>query len=232
VPQPEAQEIHIGSVQVREIEPGLKLPIDLPTVLAFAGARNLDVLEAKARAAEAAAMQDEAIGKLAPTAYGSGLFFGQRTSGQTQGYFTDLGRSFDRTNAAGGAELSLNPAQAIFAALAAHRSAGAATNQGSEVGQEALAAAANGYFALLETRAEVQIAQQALQTARELQRVSESRESSGRGLKVDVLRAAAQVAADQIRLSQAGERMRNTSVQLALLLTLDPKVTLVPIDSV
>ncbi len=38
---------------------------------------------------------------------------------------------------------------------------------------------------------------------------------------VDVLRAAAQVAADQIRLSQAGERMRNTSVQLALLLKLE-----------
>src|SRR5713101_6528659 len=136
-PQPEAQEISIGSVQVREIEPGLKLPIDLPTALAFAGARNLDVLEAKARAAEAVAMQDEAIGKLVPTAYGSGLFFGQRTSGQTQGYFTDLGRSFDRVNSAGGAELSLNPAQAIFAALAAHRSAAAATKEGSEVRQEA-----------------------------------------------------------------------------------------------
>jgi outer membrane protein TolC len=229
--QPGAQEISIGSVQVREIEPGLKLQIDLPTALAFAGARNLDVLEAKARAAEAVAMQDEAIGKLAPTGYGSGLFFGQRTSGQTQGYFTDLGRSFDRTNAAGGAELSLNPAQAIFATLAAHRSADAATKQGSEVRQEALAAAADGYFALLETRAEVQIAQQALEASRELQRLAESRESLGRGLKVDVLRAVAQAATDQIRLSQAGERMRNASVQLALILKLDPKVTLVPIDA-
>jgi outer membrane protein TolC len=230
--QPEPQEISIGSVQVREIEPGLRLPIDLPTALAFAGARNLDVLEAKARAAKAMAMQDEAIGKLVPTAYGSGLFFGQKTSGQTQGYFTDLGRPFDRLNSAGGAELSLNPAQAIFATLAAHRSAAAANNETSEVTQETLASAASRYFAVLETRAEVQIAEQALEASRELQRVAESRERLGSGLKVDVLRAAAQAATDQIHLSQAGERMRNASVQLALLLKLDPKVTLVPIDSV
>ncbi len=228
-PQSE-QEISIGSVQVREIEPGLILPIDLPTALAFAGARNLDVLEAKARTAEAVALQDEAIGKLVPTAYGSGLFFGQRTSGQTQGYFTDLGRSFDRVNSAGGAELSLNPAQAVFSALAAHRSAVAANNEGSEVTQEALASAASGYFALLETRAEVQIAEQGLEASRELQRVAQSRESLGRGLKVDVLKAAAVAAAGEIRLSQAGERMRNVSVQLALLLKLDPRVTLVPVD--
>jgi len=230
--QPEAQEISIGSVQIREIEPGLRLSIDLPTALAFAGARNLDVLEAEARTAEAVAMQNEAIGKLVPAAYGSGLFFGQRTSGQTQGYFTDLGRPFDRTNAAGGAELSLNPAQAIFAALAAHRIASAASSESLEVTQETLASAAGGYFGLLETRARVQIAVQALSASRELQRVAESRETLGRGLKVDVLRAAAQAATDQIRLSQAGERMRNASLQLALILKLDPKVTLVPIDSV
>jgi len=231
VSQPERQEISIGSVHVREIEPGLTLPIDLPTALAFAGARNLDVLEAKARAAEAVALRDEALGKLVPTAYGSGLFFGQKTSGQTQGYFTDLGRSFDRVNSAGGAELSLNPAQAIFAALAAHRSAAAASKETSQVTQETLASAASGYFALLETRAEVQIADQALEASRELQSVAESRESLGRGLKVDVLRAAALAATDRIHLSQAGERLRNASVQLALLLRIDPKVTLVPIDT-
>src|SRR5713101_5671238 len=228
--QPERQEISIGSVHVREIEPGLRLPIDLPTALAFAGARNLDVLEAKARAAEAVALRDEALGKLVPTAYGSGLFFGQRTSGQTQGYFTDLGRSFDRVNSAVGAEFSLNPAEAIFAALAAHQSARAATSDSVEVTQEALASAASGYFVLLEARAEVQIAEQALEASRELERVADTKESLGAALKADVLRAAAQLAADQIRLSQAGERMRNASVRLALILKLDPKVTLVPVD--
>ncbi|MGH7781574.1 MAG: TolC family protein [Candidatus Binataceae bacterium] len=230
--KPQLQGISIGSVQVRDIEPGLRLPIDLPTALAFAGARNLDVLEAKARTAEAVAIQEEVIGKLVPTAYGSGLFFGQNTSGQTQGYFTDLGRSFGRTNAAGGAELSLNPAQAIFAALAAHRSASATSSESFEVTQETLAAAASAYFVLLEARAEVQIAEQALAASRELQRVAETRESLGSGLKVDVSRAAAQAATDQIHLAQAGERMRNASVRLALLLKLDPKITLVPVDSV
>lgn len=230
-PPPEPPQISIEPVHVREIEPGLKLPIDLPRALALVGAQNLDVLEAKARAAEASAVQEAAIGKLVPTAYGSGLFFGQRTSGQTQGYFTDLGRSFDRLNSAGGAEFSLNPAEAIFAALAAHQSARAATSDSVEVTQEALASAASGYFVLLEARAEVQIAEQALEASRELERVADTKESLGAALKADVLRAAAQLAADQIRLSQAGERMRNASVQLALILKLDPRITLIPVDT-
>lgn len=230
-PFSQAARISVAPVQVREIEKGLKLPIDLPTALALTGKQNLDVLEARARVAEAAARRDEAIGKLFPSAYSSGLFFGQRTSGQTQGLFTILGRSFDRANAAGGVELSLNAPQALFAALAAHRGALAAGSDSREVTQEALAAVAGGYFVLLQARAEIQIAEQALAASRELERVTQSREALGAALKADVLRAAAQVGADRVRLARAGERMRNASVALALLIRLDPKVTLVPIEA-
>lgn len=228
---PQAAQISVAPLQVREIEPGLKLPIDLPAALALAGARNLEVIEAEARAAEAAARRDQAIAAFMPTAYSSALFFGQRTSGQTQGFFTNLGRSFDRVNAAGGVELSLNPGQTLFAALAAHRSALAASSDSVEVTQETLAATASGYFLLLQARAEIQIAEQAFAASSELRRVAQARETLGAALKADVARAAAQAAADQLGLFRAGEAMRNASVVLALLLKLDLKVTLIPVDA-
>ena len=226
-PQPE---VRLSPVNIRLIQDGLRMPIDLPTALALAGARNLDALEAKARLAEAEAEKEHAIGALLPGAYSSFLMFGQNTSGQTQGFFTDFGRSFDRLNVAGGTELSLNPAKAIFDALAAHRIVGAAVNDDAEATQEALAEAAIGYFDLQRARAAVKIAQQAVAASQELEHVAGDRESLGAGLKVDVLRARARVAGDKIRLSQTGQAMREASVKLALILKLDPKVTLFPLD--
>jgi outer membrane protein TolC len=218
-------------VRVRQIVPGLSLSIDLPTSLALAGARNLDVREAKARLAEQKARSEQALGALMPSAYGSMLTFGQKTSGSTLGFFTDLGRSFDRVNGAGGVDLSVNPAQAMFEALAAHRTVNAATSDSLNVTQATLAKAAIGYFALEQAQATVKIAEQALDSSRELERVTRDRQSLGSGLKVDVLRAHARVASDALRLSQAGEAMRNASIQLALTLKLDPKVTLLPSET-
>jgi outer membrane protein TolC len=228
---PPAAELPVPPADVRLIEDGRRLPIDLPTALALAGAKNLDVLEAKARLAEAAARKDQALGGLAPDVYGTFVAFGDRTSGQTLGVFTDSGRPFNTVTAAGGLLLSLNPAQAILNALAARRSLAAASHDSAEVTQDALAEAAIGYFALQRAQAEVQIATHALAASRELGRVAGTRESMGAGLKVDVLKAQARVAADQIRLSQAGEALRTASARLAVTLTLDPTVTLVPLDT-
>jgi outer membrane protein TolC len=155
-------------------------------VLRLAGAQNLDLLEAQAQVAEANAKREEALGPLVPEPYGSLLTFGQKTSGQTLGFFTALGRnSFDTVNAMGGAQLSVNPAQAIFAALAAHRRVDAATLNDEEVTEQVLAEAAIGYFALEEAAAKFAIAEQELAASRELAHVASSRHSLGRGLKVD-----------------------------------------------
>lgn len=224
-------EITLPLIQVRPIEPGLRLPIDLPTALRLAGAKNLDLLEAKERVIEAKARNEEALGALVPEPYGSLLSFGQKTSGQTQGFFTALGsRSLDTVNAMGGVQLSINPAQAIFAALAAHRLVGAATDDRAEVTQQVLAEAATGYFALEESGGEIRIALQALTASQELARVADTRYSLGSGLKVDAKRAAARVAVDQLALSRASAGFRKASVELALTLKLDPRVTLFPLD--
>ncbi len=224
-------EIELPPTQVRPIKTGLRLPINLPMALRLAGAKNLDLLEARERVAEANARGEEALGALVPEPYSSLLIFGQKTSGQTQGFFTALGsRSFDTFNAMGGAQLSTNPAQAIFAALAAHRLADAAIADREQVTQQVLAEATIGYYALQQTAASVAIAEQALAASRELARVAASRYSLGFGLKVDAKRAAAQVAADQFAVSRASADFRKASVELALTLKLDPKVTLFPLD--
>jgi len=228
---PIGAEITLPPTQVHPIEPGQRLPIDLPTALRLAGARNLDLLEAKERIHEASARGEEAVGALVPEPYGSLLTFGQKTSGSTLGFFTALGsRSFDTINAMGGAQLSTNPTQAIFAALAAHRLVGAAIDDSDQVNQQVLAETAIGYFALEESAARVAIAEQALAASQELARVADTRYSLGSGLKVDAKRAAARVAIDQVVLSRASEDFRKASVELALTLKLDPKVTLLPLD--
>jgi len=207
------------------------LAIDLPMALRLAGAQNLELLEAEERVAEANARTEEALGALVPEPYGSLLTFGQKASGQTLGFFTALGsRSFDTVNAMAGAQLSANPAQAIFGALAAHRLIGAAIDDYDEVNQQVLGETAIGYFALEQAAGNVSIAEQTLAASKELARLAAARYGLGSGLKVDAGRADARVAADQLALSRASEDFRRASVALALTLKLDAKVTLYPLD--
>jgi outer membrane protein TolC len=226
----EEEVLAAGAVDIRPIA-AERLPIDLAMALKFAGAKNLDLLESKERIVEAQARAEEALGPLVPESYGSLLAFGQKTSGQTLGFFTALGRSFDRVSGAGGAQLSTNPIQTVFSALAAHRLVGAAVSDSEEVGQQVLAEAAVRYFGLEEAAARVAIAEQALAASRELARVAESRERLGTGLSVDSEKAKARVAADEVALARASDDFRKASIKLALVLRLDPKVTLFPLDT-
>jgi outer membrane protein TolC len=61
-------------------------------------------------------------------------------------------------------------------------------------------------------------------------RLSRDRESLGVGLKVDVLRAEAQLAQDEGLRFQAQKEFRDASVKLALALKVDPSVTLFPLE--
>jgi outer membrane protein TolC len=225
--------VTLPPINVRPIETGQRLPIDLPIALRLAGARNLDLRQAELQMAEANARSKEALGALVPELYGSLLVVGQKTSGQTLGFFTALGsHSFDTVNAMGGAQLSTNPAQAIFAALAAHHLMNAAEDDREEVTQQVLTEVAIGYFSLEQAAANFAIADQQVAASRELARVAATRYSLGRGLKVDAKSADARVAADQVALSRAAQYFRKASVELAVTLKLDPKVTLFPLDRV
>jgi len=226
-----AREVPLPPVEMRLIEEGRWLPIDLATALALASAKNLDILEARARLAEARGLRNEALGHLVPEYTGS--FTARRTDGRIQASFGDLAdRTFNTFIPAGTAELGINPGRALFDALAAHRGFAAAEQDGEQVTQDVLAAVAREYYGVQEAQARIKIAEEALAAARELARVGRDRAAGGVGLKVDVLRADARVAADEARLAEARQALREASLRLALALRLEPAVMLFPTETV
>ncbi len=228
---PPPRELPLAAVQMRLIEEGRWLPIDLPTALRLATAKNLDLLAARARFAEVRGTRNEALGNLFPELTGS--FTAGHIDGRIQASFGELAdRSFSTLIPAGSVELRVNPGQVIFDALAAHRSLAAAEQDVAQVTQDVLATVARRYFGLQEAQARVKIAEEALAASRELARIAAGREQRGVGLTLDVKRAEARVAADEGQLAEARRAMRDASVALAVVLKLDPAVTLFPAETV
>lgn len=226
-----AREVPSPPVTMRLIQEGKSYGIDLPTALGLAGAKNFDVLQAHARLAEARGTRNEMLGRFVPEYTGS--FTARRTDGRIQASFGDLARrSFDTFIPATGVELTLNPGRALFDALAAQRRLTAAAADAEQVTQDVLATVAQLYFGLQRAQARVRIAEEAVAAAREFARIGVDRERVGTGLKVDVLRGEARVAADEARLAEARRSLREASVHLAMALRLDPTVTLFPLETV
>jgi outer membrane protein TolC len=225
-----ARAVVVPPVELRLIEEGKSLPIDLASAVALAGAKNLDILEARARYEGAQGIRNQSLGGLVPALTGS--FAARRIDGRIQASFGELDdKAFSTLLPAAAVELDVNPGGAVFDALAAHRSLGAAEQDAEQVTQDVLATVAAQYLALQEAQAGVTIAEEALAASRELGRVARDREAQGAGLKVDLLRAEARAAADEVRLAQAQNALRDASLALAVTLKLDPTVTLFPMDT-
>jgi len=226
-----AVSVPLKPIELRLIRLGEKLPIDLSTALRLATANNLEIQEARARVREAHGEKNQALAAFLPTT--SYSFTARKIDGRIQASFGELGNhTFSTLNPAGVLSLTVDPGKALFDALAAYKLLNAATQQEEGITQQTLLRVAVRYFDLEQAQARVAIAEQAVAASQELVRLSRDRESVGTGLKVDVLRAEARLAEDQGRLSQAQKEFREASVNLALTLTLDPSVTLFPIESV
>ncbi|HEV8716546.1 MAG TPA: TolC family protein [Candidatus Binatia bacterium] len=226
-----AVSVPLKPVELRPIRTAERLPIDLPTALRLATANNLEIQEAHARVREVQGEKNRALAEFLPTT--SYSFTARKIDGRIQASFGELGdRTFSTLNPAGVFVLSVDPGQALFDTLAAHKLLDAATEQEEGITQQTLLNVASRHFDLEQAQARVAIAEQAVATSQELVRLSRDRESVGTGLKVDVLRAEARLAEDEGRLSQARKEFREASVTLALTLKLDPSVTLFPLEPV
>lgn len=114
-----------------------------------------------------------------------------------------------------------------------------AAAQREDASREALAAtrgdvqlaAASGYFDLVGRDAEVDLARQRLSESREFLRERESFLARGSGLRVDVLRARAEVAQEEQALTVAEAAARSASIRLATTLGIDPSAVLVPVEA-
>jgi outer membrane protein len=229
--QAPAAKVPLPPMDLRLIRTGEKLPIDLSTALRLATANNLEILAARARVREASGEKNQALAEFLPTA--SYSFTARKIDGRIQASFGELGdRTFSTLNPAGVLSLSVDPGQALFDTLAAYKLLEASAQQEEGVTQQTLLAVAQQYFDLEQAQGRVAIAEQAVAAAQELVRLSRDRESLGVGLKVDVLRAEAQLAEDEGFLSQTQKEFRDASVNLALTLKLDSGVTLFPREPV
>ena len=230
---PEYQPSQEASAPLEPVELRLigkeRLPIDLPTALRLATANNLEIAEARAQVLEAKGNSNAAEGRLIP---GVSLFFRYgRTDGTVQGSFGDLmDVTFNTLNPGVVASYFLNPGEAIFNALAAHRTVDATRANESVVTQDVLLRVAEEYYDLVEAQAKVKVAEKAVSDSKTLLQIAEVLEKQGIGPGVDVVRAQAKLAGDEQALIQTQNEFREASINLALTLKLDSSVTLFPRD--
>jgi outer membrane protein TolC len=201
------------------------VPIDLPTILRLAGEKPNAIRIAEERFLEADAQADAAIAGLLPSLQAGARF--QRHTGvlqDVQGAFLDTTKQ--RTFLGMTGELTLDVGGSVFAFLSQRQRREAASEDLESVTQERILAAAEGYFALVGAQAGVAIAQDALAHARAFEEVAAARERNKIGLRVDTLRAQAEVADARRQVIVAEERARVASIRLATILRLDATVAL------
>ena len=220
--------VPLPRVDLRLIEAGKRMPIDLASAVRLAVADNLEIQAARARVAEAAAEKNRALGGLVPKATVS--FTAGEIDGLIQGSFGNLEEhTFGTINPAGRITFTVDPGAALFDTLARYRTLDASVQRADAVTRDTLRAVAFAYFALEQAGAAVAIAEQAVAASTEFVRVSADREQLGSGLEVDLRRAEAQLAQDQGLLTLRQREFREASVRLALVAQLDPAITLFPL---
>jgi outer membrane protein TolC len=202
-----------------------QVPIDLPTVLELAGERPNAIRLARERLHEAEAKVEKATADFLPTVMLGGLF--QQHFGNTQrieGEFIEVNKQ--RLFLGGAALLTLDPATDIFNLLAAQQRRQTAEDEIETVSQDRGLAAAEAYFELVGAQAALAIARDQLEHARAFAELARARERRAVGLRVDTLRAEAEVSNGQLAVIAAEERFRVASARLATLLRLDARITL------
>ena len=139
-------------------------PIDLPTALRLAGAQNLDVQIAREKVREAKANQQNAVAQFFPW-ISAGMVYRQHDQNiqDVQGSIIDVDKYSYAPGAALTAQVELG--DAWFKSLAAKQTAQAAVHGQEVQRQEAVLAAAQGYFNLAFAQAAVGVAKDAVRIA-------------------------------------------------------------------
>jgi outer membrane protein TolC len=207
------------------------LPIDLPTALRLAGARNLDVQIARENLNEAEAKHKSAVSEFFPWV-SPGVVYHRRdgvAQASPSGEISDANYQSYAPGVTAAAQLDFG--NAIYATLAA-RQLVKASDQALETQRQAAAlAAAQGYFDLVKARALVGVVNEAIQVSQNYQQQLHEAVAAGIAFKGDELRIQTQTEHYKITLQQSLAQQRTAAVRLAQVLHLDPTVDLVPLDT-
>lgn len=201
------------------------MAVDARTVAALAGDRSFEIaqswLDTQSAYAEAEIVRREAWPSLVPAI----RFFsldGQDQS--TVGDFVDV----DKQNLELGAGLILeyNPAEARIAALAARQRADATAVRSKALTRASVLESQELFDHLLFAQLDLAIARELFEGARSVVEIARARQSQGRGLRADRLRAESLEAEAEGGVLRAEANLRENSILLAEHLRISPTVTL------
>jgi outer membrane protein TolC len=205
-------------------------PIDLPTVLRLAGARNLDVQIARETLNEAQANRQTALEQFIPSLT-PGVTYHQR-DGMAQavpaGTVSDT--HFQSYAPGGTVAAQVVLGDAIYQALAAKQLVKASDRSLEAQREDAALSAAQAYFDLVKAKALADMVKEAVRISRDYQQELHQAVGAGIAFKGDELRVQTQTESYEISLRQTLEQQRIAAVNLAQILHLDSTVDLVPHD--
>ena len=204
------------------------LAIDLPTVLRVANARNLDIQQARQRVEANRGRYESNVEAIFPVIAPSIAYNHFQGVGQNANGTLTSPIHFDNLIPALSIQWICNPAVVVYDIIASKRRMEASSQQEQGVILDTARAAAVEYYDLVLAQARLQVAQNAVNEATELLRITQAQVQAGTGLPADQVRAEAQLAGFQQDVVSALDDFYQASVKLTLTLHLDPVVTLVP----
>jgi outer membrane protein TolC len=204
------------------------LAIDLPTVVRVATARNLDIRRARQQVEVNRGRYERSIEAVFPVIAPSIAYSHFQGVGQNANGTLTTPVHFDNILPALSVQWVLNPGMVVYDIVASKRRLEASAKEEESTHLDTARAASVQYYDLLLAQAQLQVASQAADEARELLRITRLRVRAGTGLPADELRARAQLAAFEQDVVLALNGFYQASVALTLTLHLDPVVTLVP----
>jgi outer membrane protein TolC len=205
-------------------------PVDLPAVLRLAGAQNLDVQIARERLAEAQANHESAIAQFFPWLSPGASY--RRHENRIQAVDGPIFDADKQSYTVGGAlTAQMDLGEAIYKSLAAKQLVEAAGHALDAQRQDAVLAAAQGYFELAFAQAAVNVAKEATAISLDYETQVGRAVEIGLAFKGDHLRVQVQTQRNRLALRQAVELQRIAGARLAQTLHLRPAVELAANDA-
>lgn len=205
-------------------------PIDLPTTLQLAGARNLDIQLAREKQREAVANFDIALEQFFPWVSPGATYRRHNDLIQdVQGHIIPVHKWAEAPGVAPTLQVDLG--DALYKSLKNHKLVRAAEFGLDAQREDTILAAARGYFDLVKTNAAVGVAQQSVAISEEYERQLHQAVGIGVAFEGEELRVGVQTDRNRLALRQAVEQQAVAAARLVETLHLDSTVELVPRDT-
>ncbi|MGC8561117.1 MAG: TolC family protein [Phycisphaerae bacterium] len=203
------------------------LPINLSAVIRIAEANNVDVKKARQEVRLMHGHYASAIGAALPVLAPAAIFdFNQGAARATQGQLVTA--DFTALTPAAAVQWIINPGQVIYNIVAAKKRCTAAKAVARGSLEHTLSRAADKYYALILDQVGIAVAFRERREAEELVAAAKLRLQTGAGIPVDVDRAEAAFSAARESLLSSLHQFNHDSVSLAMMLQINPDITLVP----